>query len=130
MLIHFEVPTDYQYILDHREPASQAGRFPADVMETDHGTTVYGELPGVQKQGIQITFEDDVLTISGKRPEKEIPKEARILLHEQRIREFQRSFVIGHPVDQEAITASLENGLLTVELPKAAMAKPRTITIK
>jgi HSP20 family protein len=44
--------------------------------------------------------------------------------------DFQRSIRIGHPVDQERISAKLEDGLLTVELPKAEIAKPKTIEIR
>ena len=129
MLIHFEVPQSFGTITDRRPTRHSAGRFPVDVLETEHATIVYAELPGVQKEHVQITFEGDMLTISGKRPEKQIPEDARILLHEQRVRDVQRSLMIGHPVDHDAMSARLENGLLTVELPKAAVAKPRTIAI-
>jgi len=129
MLIHFELPTESETTGRHRMRRGVSNRFPVDIIETEHGTTVYAELPGVKKADVQITFEDEILTITGKRPEKEIPDEARILLHEQRIREFNRSIRIGHPVEQESLTATLENGLLSVDVPKAAIARPRTIEI-
>lgn len=130
MLIHFELPAELETLV-HETPARRAAcRVPVDVMESEKGTTVYAELPGVRKEDVQITFEDEVLSIGGTRAEKEIPEDARILLHEQRTRDFQRSIMIGHAVDQDAISATLENGLLTVEVPKAAAARPKTIAIK
>jgi len=130
MLIHFELPTEYETTLHPVGSRRNAGRFPVDVVESQNGTTVYAELPGVKKEDLQITLEEEVLTIAGKRAEKAIPEEARVLLHEQRLREFSRSIMIGHPVEPDALTASLENGVLTDELPKAAAAKPRTISIR
>lgn len=130
MLIHFELPTEFKTMVN-REPGRRLlSRVPVDIVETEHGTTVYAELPGVKKEAMHITFEDGVITITGKRAEQVIPEDARVLLHEQRTREFERSIMIGHPVEQDALTASLENGVLTVELPKAAVARPKTIEIK
>ncbi len=130
MLIHFELPAELETVVNSVPGRRILSRVPVDVMQSEQGTTVQAELPGVRKDDIQITFEDEVLTISGKRAEKAIPADARVLLHEQRTREFHRSIMIGHPVEQDAMTASLESGLLTVELPKAAAARPRTIAIK
>ncbi len=130
MLIHFELPTDFETVMNRTPRRVVSNRVPVDVMENQHGTTVYAELPGVRKEDVQITFEEEVLTITGKRQEREIPNDARVLLHEQRVRDFERSLMIGHPVNQEAMTARLENGLLTVELPKAEIAKPKTIDIR
>lgn len=101
-----------------------------DVAEYDERTVVVAELPGVRKEDVQLTFTKDVLTITGERKPLEIPQNAKILVHEQHVRSFERSVRIGHAVDTEAISASMEQGMLTVVLPKAAVARPRTITVK
>jgi len=130
MLIHFELPSELETVLNPVATRRNTGWFPIDVVASEQGTTVYAELPGVKKEDLQITFEEETLTISGKRAEKSIPDDARVLLHEQRLREFSRSILISHPVEQEAMKASLENGMLSIELPKAVAARPRTIAIR
>lgn len=105
--------------------------YPAiDVAENDAATVVVAELPGVKKEDVTIKFENNVLTISGERKPYEIPQDARILLNEMRVRKFTRSLEIPHDVDGEKITAELNNGILRVTLPKAEVARTRTIEIK
>ena len=129
MLIRFALPTEFDSLAETIPMPATQGLVPIDIVEGEKGTTVYAELPGVKKEDVSLTFEDDALTIVGKRQEKEIPDDARILLHEQRRRDVRRSIHIGHAVEAAQITASLENGLLVVELPKAEAARPRTIAI-
>ncbi len=105
--------------------------FPAiDVVENDNETVVIAELPGVKKEDIQLKYENNVLTISGERKPYEIPEDARVLLNEMRVRKFSRSLTIPHDVVLENITAELNNGVLRVTLPKAEVARTRTIEIK
>jgi HSP20 family protein len=129
MLIRFALPTELESLHESLALPATQGLVPVDIMEDEKGTTVFAEIPGVKKEDMSLTFEDEVLTIVGKRQVREIPNDARILLHEQRRRDVSRSIHIGHPVEAAQITASLENGLLTVQLPKAEAARPRTIAI-
>ena len=129
MMIRFALPTEFDTAYEQPSVQGARGWVPVDVIATENGTIVYAELPGVKKEDMTLTFEENVLTIVGKRQEKQIPDDARILLHEQRRRDVQRRVRVGHPVDAARMTATLENGLLTVELPKAEAARPRTIAI-
>jgi HSP20 family protein len=104
--------------------------FPAlDVAEDDNGLVVVAELPGVQKEDLKITVENNILTISGVRRPYEIPQDARIILNEMRVQEFSRSIELPHEVLMDKVSAELENGVLRITLPKTEAARVRTIPI-
>jgi len=106
-------------------------KYPAiDITEHENDTIVLAELPGVRKEDVKITFEDNTLTLSGERKPYEIPENARVLLNEVRVRNFNRSIEFPHEVNAEKITAEMENGVLRIVLPKSETAKPRTIELK
>lgn len=89
-----------------------------NVSETDTELRITAELPGVADKDVDITLDDDVLTISGeKKLEK---KEERENFHfvERSFGRFQRSLRIPHSVKADKVEASVENGILTVILPK------------
>lgn len=101
-----------------------------DVAEYDDRTEVIFELPGVSKEDIRLLFEENVLSVTGERKPSAIPEDAKILVHEQHVRQFKRSVRVSHQVESGAIEATLENGVLTVVLPKVVAAKPRAIVVK
>lgn len=100
-----------------------------DIFETDKQVTVTAEMPGVSGEGVDISLEDDVLTIRGsKQPEEQT--DARILLQEYETGHYLRRFTVSEAIDQEKIEASMNDGLLTVVLPKTTPAQPRKIEVK
>jgi len=129
MLIRVPLPSLLDELIDASATPVQAT--PAvDVMENENETVIIAELPGVAKEDIVVTFERNILTFSGERKTAQIPENARVLLHEQKVRSFRRSMRISHDVERPAISASLENGLLRIVLPKAEVAKPRIIEVR
>jgi HSP20 family protein len=111
---------------------SGTSRLALDVYETEQAYTVHTALPGVNPDQINISFQDDVLTISG---EVEQPKfgedvKARVLLFERSYGKFSRSIRLAQPIDADHVEATYENGLLTLTLPKAPEAQPRLIPVK
>lgn len=100
-----------------------------DIYETEEDVTVVAEMPGVAASGVDVTLEDDVLTIRG-RMETEEPATAGILLQEYESGNYQRRFTVAETIDQEKIKASMNNGLLKVILPKTAPARPRKIEVR
>ncbi len=98
-----------------------------DIFETDKEVTVVAEMPGVTNTGVDISLEDDVLTISGRREEKD--PDGRLLLQEYENGSYLRKFTVSETIDQEHISASMNSGLLKVVLPKAAPAQPRKIEV-
>jgi HSP20 family protein len=100
-----------------------------DIFENDAQITVIAEMPGVSVDGVDVCLEDDLLTIRGARQADELP-EAHVLLQEYETGHYLRRFTLAETIDQENIKASLDNGLLTVILPKTAPAKPKKIEVK
>ncbi len=100
-----------------------------DIFETDKQVTVVAEMPGVSGEGVDILLEDDVLTIKGsKQPEEQTA--GRILLQEYETGHYLRRFTVSEAIDQEKIEAAMNDGLLTVVLPKTTPAQPRKIEVK
>ena len=104
-----------------------------DLVEKKDAYVMYAELPGVDLSQIDISFEQNVLTIRGnKRPSIETSNEGelRVYAAERVTGTFERSIRLPEFVDGEHIGASFNNGLLTVTVPKARAAQPRRIEIK
>ncbi len=100
-----------------------------DVHEDENGYQVDLELPGLSREDVVVTFEDGRLTVSGERKFEEERKEKNLHRIERRYGSFSRSFSFPSQVESEKITASHENGLLTVTLPKSEEIKPKKIEI-
>jgi HSP20 family protein len=109
---------------------SQAEQFitpPASVREIGDGYMLEIEMPGVKKDGLEISFESNELTIIGRRS---IPAVEGTLIHrESRPENFQRMFEIDPSIDADKISAKIDQGLVTLTLPKAEHVKPRKITV-
>lgn len=106
--------------------ATRTIRPPVDIFETNEGLTVIVDLPGVQKEDIQIQIENEVLTI------KATPKSQLAL--DPFYREFElypyfRQFQLSDKVDQEKVKAELKNGVLIIQIPKKEEAKPKQIPV-
>lgn len=106
-------------------------RMPTEVSDTGEGLRFDIELPGVRLEDIDLTIEDNVLTVSGekKMERDESSNEGDYRLFERRYGRFERSFVLPRNVDREKVDARLDNGVLTVVLPKVEAARPRKIQI-
>jgi len=100
----------------------------ADVIDDGEGFRIVMDMPGVTREGLEIELERDVLRVRGKRPATESEK----LLVNGRYahRDFERSFTLGKDVDRDGIKARLENGVLTVELPRRAEVKAQRIEVE
>ena len=100
---------------------------PADVEETSDAYLVDIELPGVRKQDLDIEVAGRRLTVLGERKEKE---RAGILRRRERtVGRFQYEVTLPGNIDEDGINAKLDNGVLTVSLPKPANERPRRIEV-
>jgi HSP20 family protein len=113
-------------------PSDAVSTLPAEVLETDSDVRFMIEIPGMKTEDIELTVENNVLTVSGeKRWQKEEGRsEGDYHLLERRYGKFSRSFTLPQRVDASAIDAMYEQGVLTVSLPKAEEAKPRRIEVR
>lgn len=99
----------------------------ASVLEDGDGYQLQVEMPGVTKEGLEIATEGNELTITGRRSLPTI--DGTLIHHESRRENFRRTFEIDPSIDVNKINARIEQGLLTVTLPKAEHVKPRRITV-
>jgi HSP20 family protein len=99
----------------------------ASVTEIADGYMLEIEMPGVKKDGLEISVENNELTIIGRRS---LPSVEGTLIHrESRPENFRRIFELDPSIDANKISAKIEQGLVTLTLPKAEHVKPRKITV-
>ena len=116
-----------------REESAIASFIPqVNTREGEYAYHVEIDLPGIKKEDIEITTEDNVLTISGERKMKEEVKEDDYYKVESAYGKFSRSFTLPEKIDVENIHAESKDGVLEVVIPKVAEeeSKPKKIEIK
>ena len=99
----------------------------ADIYETDELYSVKLEMPGVQKENLNIVIDDDELKITAESSIEE--NDTALKYAEFSIKSFSRTFRVGNDIDRDKIDAKLENGILTLTLNKSEAVKPKKITI-
>ncbi|MDA8073812.1 MAG: Hsp20/alpha crystallin family protein [Actinomycetota bacterium] len=87
------------------------------------------DLPGVQSDAIELTVEDNVLTVRAERPSPEVDEGVEALVAERPYGTFSRQMFLGDNLDVERIEANYAAGVLTLTIPVAAHAKPRRIEV-
>jgi HSP20 family molecular chaperone IbpA len=100
-----------------------------DIVETGDGVTLMMEMPGVAAEDVDVTLEKRVLTIQGKVRPTSIDR-LDLAYAEYGEGDFERVFTMSDDFDPEKIEAEVQNGVLTLRLPRAAAAQPRKITVK
>jgi HSP20 family protein len=104
---------------------------PIDVSETDKHYEVRAEVPGVRKDDLRVTVNRNFVSISAEvKREKEEKHGKRVLLTETCSGTVSRSFTLEHEVDEKDVSAKLDDGVLTLTLPKREGSSSRTIAIK
>jgi HSP20 family protein len=101
---------------------------PVDVESTEEGYVLQAEMPGVDKAGLEITVENGEVTILGHRRNVQFPGEPAHL--EIRHHDFRRVYELDPEIDTEKISARMDQGLLTLTLPKTERVKPRKISVE
>ena len=134
MLVRFDSPRTYSNLVENlfsSDVLPSRCTVPAlDIVEQENEIVVNAELPGLKKEDIKITFENNVLTLSSEQKPAEVSEKATVLLKEIRNSNFNRSVKFEYEIDATKISAEMSNGVLTVTLPKAEEAKPKQIEVK
>ena len=99
----------------------------ASVVEDGDAYMLNVEMPGVNKEGLEISVENNELTITGRRSLAQI--EGTLIHRESRPENFRRGFELDPSIDTSKISARMDQGILTLTLPKAEEVKPRKITV-
>lgn len=103
---------------------------PCDIFETDKELVLKVELPEVKKEEVDVTLENNVLTLRGERKFEERTERENYHRVERHYGEFMRSFTLPAFVDATKINAEFKDGVLTVTLPKHEEARPKQINVK
>jgi len=98
-----------------------------NIFETKDGYVVEAEMPGVNKEGLEITMEGNELTIVGHRNSEQV--NGQPLFRERRLADYRRAFELDPAIDTAKVAAKIDQGVLTVTLPKSEKVKPRKITV-
>lgn len=99
----------------------------ASVSEDGNGYTLQVEMPGVNKEGLEISVENNELTLTGRRSLPAV--EGTIVHRESRPENFRRAFELDPSIDASKISAKIDQGIVTLTLPKAEEVKPRKIAV-
>jgi HSP20 family molecular chaperone IbpA len=117
--------------LSTKEEKTVPGRYyipAADIYETDDALMVLMEMPGVEKKDLGVSLENDVVRVEGKIDFSKYEGMEPVYT-EYNVGHYARAFTLSRKIDQQGISAQLEDGLLTLRLPKAMEALPRQIAI-
>ena len=98
-----------------------------NIFEAKDGYVVEAEMPGVNKEGLEITLEGNGLTIVGHRNEEQIAGQP--LFQERRFANYRRSFELDPAIDTSKVSAKIDQGIVRVTLPKSEKVKPRKIAV-
>jgi HSP20 family molecular chaperone IbpA len=109
-----------------RAGATYTPRF--DIFENQEELVLYGDLPGVSKEDLDIRFEKNELSVYGRVTPRH--EDVEYLYGEYGIGDFYRAFTVGEAIDSSRITAELKHGVLTIHLPKSEAVKPRRIEVQ
>jgi HSP20 family protein len=100
----------------------------ADIFETEEALNVVLEMPGVSKENVDINIEEGVLTVEGRIDFSKY-EGMRPVYSEYNVGPYRRSFRLSGQVDQAKISAEMQDGVISLTLPKAEKAKPRRIKV-
>lgn len=113
-------------------PASNSTPFyvtpDVNIFETPNSYTLEAEMPGVTKETLEVTLEGNCLTLVGHRTDQS--PSGTLLLRESRPADFRRVFELDPAIDLKRIRAQMQQGLLTLDLPKAEAVKPHKISVE
>lgn len=114
---------------DAFDAEGQAWMPAVEVRETPEAIELTAELAGVKAKDVHVEYEDGVLTLRGEKNYERTTEDERRHIHERRYGSFTRSFTLPREIEVDDISASFDNGVLSVSVPKAERAKGRRIEI-
>ena len=127
-----ELNSLFSSIFDTPTGSVYAGRrwLPAmDLVETDDHFVLRADLPGLSEDDVDVTLENDILTVSGQRKAETETREKGYYRVERASGSFRRSLSLPEGVDPDAIEANFDKGVLEVRIPKPEQRKPRKVAI-
>lgn len=99
-----------------------------DISDVGSGIVIVADVPGAPADGIDVSFEDGVLSLDAKVPARDLP--GRVVRQEYGIGDFSRAFRLGDDFDASGITAEARHGVLTIRVPRRAAVLPRKVEVQ
>ena len=99
-----------------------------DICDCGAEVLIVADIPGARTDGIEVSFEDGVLSLQAKVPARELP--GRAVRQEYGIGDYRRSFRLGDDFDASQITATFRHGVLTIHVPRLAAVLPRKVEVR
>lgn len=123
-------PMGYRQAYGHAPVGFNGGRrVPVDVLSEDHAYVIRAAVPGVKPEELQVQIQDDIVLLRGSAKAEET-EGREYLMRELCPVEFERRLQLPEPVNAAKAEATVENGVLTLRLPLADEAQPRTIKVR
>jgi HSP20 family protein len=119
----------FQQLWSAQQTGPRPMAMPMDAYRKDDSFLLQLDLPGVAPESIELTVEENVLTISAERAAPPTSEGVESVIAERTFGTFTRQVVLGKTLDSERIEATYEGGVLTVVIPVAEQAKPRRIEV-
>ena len=102
---------------------------PLDVVEDEGKITIKAAVPGINPDELEVTIENNVLSIKGEHKTEEVSETAKVFRRENTYGSFSRSIRLSPQLNQEAVEASFKNGFVTITIPKVDEEKPKSLRI-
>ncbi len=102
---------------------------PLDVIEDGGQVTIKALVPGINPDELEVSIENNVLTIKGEHKTEEISESAKVFRRENTYGSFSRSIRLSPQLNQEAVSATFKNGFVTITIPKVEEEKPKSMRI-
>jgi HSP20 family protein len=128
MLMRFDPFRDIDRVFDQAFATARQTSMPMDAYRHGESFVVQFDLPGVDPSSIDVSTEQNVLTVSAQRHWEAVEGD-EVVANERRQGTFTRQMILGNALDVDKIHATYENGVLTLTIPVAERAKPRKIEI-
>ena len=111
-------------------PTHQANPMPIDVTADDKYVVIQASLPGVRPEDVNVSVEDNRITIDGETHSSEETENERYVIRERHAGAFHRGLTLPQGLEEDNIEARFENGLLTLTVPRTVEVKPKAKTIE
>ncbi len=102
---------------------------PLDMIEDEGKITIKAAVPGINPEELEVSIENNVLTIKGEHKNEEVSETAKVFRRENTYGSFSRSIRLSPQLNQEAVEASFKNGFVTITIPKVEEEKPKSLRI-
>jgi HSP20 family protein len=127
--LHSQMDSLFGQVLDSGRPATQFAGLPVDIRQSDEGFTIEASVPGFRPEDVEVTVDNGVLTLRGEHREETDAGKGEYVRRERRMTSFYRQIGLPQDVRADDISATFENGVLSLQLPRMEKPQPKRIPV-